>query len=294
MGDQSKKLKLIEGSVRDSQVEIDELIVVVEKSNKRVDEMVEKSDRRFEAIEHQLELQSKHMELIGRILAQIKEGMHVPKPYGKDTANSSEIPNQVPLSDSISDRRDSQLGYQGLSGILATRESMLRNVNFPVFNGRLPYAWISRVERFFRLGQYTEDDKLGLVSLNLEGPVLNWYNWEIADNEFSDWMDFKEKLLDRFDEALEDEPGKHLCGIKQLGSIAEYVQEFEELSSQVRGVDEKNLINISYNRLKPEMKEVIRMKEPKGLRNHKTAVLKMESSAFCKVLSEVYQPGDKP
>lgn len=40
-----------------------------------------------------------------------------------------------------------------------------------------------------------------------------------------------------------------------------------------------------FNGLKPEMKEVIRMKEPVSLTNHKLAVLKMQSATFCKVIS---------
>lgn len=46
-------------------------------------------------------------------------------------------------------------------------------------------------------------------------------------------------------------------------------------------VDEKSLIDVLYNGLKPAMQEVVKMKEPRGLRQHKEAVLKMESSAFC-------------
>ena len=64
----------------------------------------------------------------------------------------------------------------------------------------------------------------------------------------------------------------------------EYVNEFEALRNQVTGIDEKNLIKVFFNGLKPEMKEVIRMKEPVSLTDHKLAVLKMQSTTFCKVI----------
>lgn len=38
------------------------------------------------------------------------------------------------------------------------------------------------------------------------------------------------------------------------------------------------------------MKEVIKMKEPKGLRNHISAVVKMESNMFCQMLAGQSQP----
>ncbi|CAA7019725.1 unnamed protein product [Microthlaspi erraticum] len=74
--------------------------------------------------------------------------------------------------------------------------------------------------------------------------------------------------------------GKRLLCIQQTGEIAEYINEFEELSTQVTGISEATLTNAFYNDLKPTMKEVIEMKDPQGLTNHKAAVMKMQSSGF--------------
>jgi len=64
------------------------------------------------------------------------------------------------------------------------------------------------------------------------------------------------------------------------------VTEFEDLSTQVVGLDVSHLEKIFYNGLKPEMKEVIKMKESRGLPNQKVAVLRMESSAYYQMVSE--------
>lgn len=109
----------------------------------------------------------------------------------------------------------------------------------------------------------------------------------MAEQRFTDWTDFKTRMLARFAVSIEDEPGKRLCNITQTGTIQDYISEFEELRAQVTGIDEKNLVNIFYKGLKKEMKEIIRLKEPKGLTAHKAAVVQMEDSLLCQALSAV-------
>ena len=77
-----------------------------------------------------------------------------------------------------------------------------------------------------------------------------------------------------------------MFSIQQTGSIADYAQEFEELCSIVTGVDERNLEHVFFNGLKPEMKELIKMKEPVGITQHIAAVIGIEGSAFCKSVGE--------
>lgn len=55
----------------------------------------------------------------------------------------------------------------------------------------------------------------------------------------------------------------------------------------VSGISEKNLVDVFFNGLKPEMKEVVKMKEPQGLRQHMAAVITMEDNAFCKSVAAV-------
>ncbi|XP_033137014.1 uncharacterized protein LOC117128518 [Brassica rapa] len=99
-------------------------------------------------------------------------------------------------------------------------------------------------------------------------------------------MDFKKRLLARFAESFEKTPGKRLFCLQQTGSIAEYVREFQELVSQIK-LAEAHKIDIFFNGLKREMKEVIKMKEPQTLSDYIETVLKMEDSEFCKLFASV-------
>lgn len=123
-----------------------------------------------------------------------------------------------------------------------------------------------------------------MVALSLKEDALSWYNYECEHKPFEDWLEFKRRLLARFAESYEKNPGKKLFGIQQMGTIAEYVKEIQELASQVK-IAEEHLVDVFFNELKKEMMEVIKLKEPVGLPNHIAAVVAMEDSEFCRMLA---------
>uniref|UniRef100_A0A1J3FXM1 Sucrose nonfermenting 4-like protein n=1 Tax=Noccaea caerulescens TaxID=107243 RepID=A0A1J3FXM1_NOCCA len=148
---------------------------------------------------------------------------------GKGTTSSSFESPQVTLPHMES------LGSRGISGALENRDSLLRKIDMPVFDGCLPYCWILRGERFFRLGQYAEEEKLGLVSLCLDEAVLNWFNGEAVKAPFSDWSQFKNRFLARFAPVRSCSPREVLM-TKEL--IPEIGQE-EESSTETKLLQKK-------------------------------------------------------
>lgn len=86
--------------------------------------------------------------------------------------------------------------------------------------------------------------------------------------------------------------GRGCLVYKQSGSASEYVREFQELAHQVK-LAEENLIDIFFNGLKHELKEVIKMKEPKKLPDHIEAVMKMEDNEFCKMFALLKEQKNK-
>ena len=177
---------------------------------------------------------------------------------------------------------------------LDNHESMLKKVEMPFCDGSKVLDWIVDIEYFYNLGRYGDEAKLDLVPLCLRGALKKWYASVMRRGGFQSWRDFKQKLLVRFSESIEEEPETRLFAIKQTGTVSEYVSEFEELSAQVPGLADHHLERIFYNGLNVEMKEVIRIKDPQGLQNFIAAVLRMETSTFCRVLSEAPKLEVKP
>lgn len=227
------------------------------------------------------------MESIAQTLERIESFHRADKAFGKSIAGPSNPEVQVHSSFPPLVSEDPQLGYRRIADSLETRNNLLKKVELPNFVGVNPNVWINRAERYFRLGRFSDLDKFDLLAVSFEGAVLNWFNIEMEEDPFTDWQNFKERLLLRFKQRIEDEPGKRLFAITQKGSVGDYINEFEELRSMVTGIAEKNLVDVFFNGLKQEMKEVVKMKEPRGLRQHMAAVMTMEDSAFCKSIAAV-------
>lgn len=74
-------------------------------------------------------------------------------------------------------REDNPLGYRHEDLHLANRDSMVRRVEMPSFDGSRSYEWIVDVEYFFNLGRYSEEAKMDMVPLCLQWPVKKWFAW---------------------------------------------------------------------------------------------------------------------
>ena len=171
----------------------------------------------------------------------------------------------------------------------ASRESLLKNAEIPVFDGEHIYGWLSLVERYFRIGGFSDLEKLDLVSVHIAGDVLGWFNWEVNRLPFANWFDFKDRLLLRFGNLRIKGPSQSLFCIKQLGTVQEYVRLFEDLSTQVSGLDDHKLEGIFLNGLRPEMQELVYMMKPQSLPEMVAVALSMESSALRRIMQKTPQ-----
>ncbi|KAL0877946.1 hypothetical protein Bca101_027652 [Brassica carinata] len=99
---------------------------------------------------------------------------------------------KVPYLNLEKNENDWQLGYRDRS------TGVDHHVELPMFDGVNPKSWIVDVEYFYTMGRYSDEAKLDLVSLCLQGAARQWFYWVRRRTKFKDWSDFKCKLLAQF------------------------------------------------------------------------------------------------
>lgn len=131
-------------------------------------------------------------------LNRIESNAIAPQSNGKEIGEPLISQPQVTNLPRIDDLEIESLGYRGNLQESDNQESLLKKTELPAFDGFMPYGWICRVERFFRVVKYSEEDKLYLVHLSLVGDARDWYSEEVINGEFITWFSFKKRLLARF------------------------------------------------------------------------------------------------
>ncbi|MCH88831.1 pentatricopeptide repeat-containing protein, partial [Trifolium medium] len=101
-----------------------------------------------------------------------------------------------------------------------------KKVKLPVFEGDDPVAWITRAEIYFDVQNTPDEMRVKLARLSMEGATIHWFNL----------------LMETEDE---------LSTLRQTGTVEEFVEAFELLSSQVGRLPEEQYLGYFMSGLKP-------------------------------------------
>ncbi|XP_010493200.1 PREDICTED: uncharacterized protein LOC104770466 [Camelina sativa] len=155
-------------------------------------------------------------------------------------------------------------------------------VEMPVFEGGPNvYSWLTRAERYFEFGNFTDAEKIRLAYMSVEGQALCWFKLE-ERKPFLDWNDFKARVLQRFGDPRS--PMERLLSLEQDESVIRYLGEFEDLSVQCSGLPDSVLEAVFIKGLKKEIQDMLRMFQPKGLHDIIMMARRVENSPFCRVM----------
>lgn len=138
-------------------------------------------------------------------------------------------------------------------------------VDMSRFSGANPYAWVSRVQRYFDYYHTPNNQRLMVASFHLDGATLDWFDWTTKNELIHGWSDFLPALTKRFGPSeYEDHFGK-LSKLTQLGSLTEYQHQFEKLANNIVGVPEHVLISCFVSGLRHDIRKETQVYLPQSL-----------------------------
>ncbi|KAJ0561743.1 putative nucleotidyltransferase, Ribonuclease H [Helianthus annuus] len=150
-------------------------------------------------------------------------------------------------------------------------------IDFPTFSGGDPRGWVVKAEKYFRFYDTSDDDKVDVAAMHLEGDALDLYSWVSAEQEITYWEELVSTLQKHFGPPEFQNPDEYLCSIKQTGSVNEYRQEFARRSSRVSQWPDHCLLGVFLNELKDELKSDVRIHKPRSVYKAVSLALEYES-----------------
>ncbi|CAL1377178.1 unnamed protein product [Linum trigynum] len=143
----------------------------------------------------------------------------------------------------------------------------LARLEFPTFARGDPTVWFSRVEQFIEFQDVPEEQRVNLASYHLEGDANQWWQWlrrtYRTEGLRITWDTFSYELWSRFRDTAGTSFDEALWGIRQMGTLTEYLTEFESLGIRVHGWTQHALVGTFMGGLKPEIADWVRIFGPR-------------------------------
>lgn len=109
--------------------------------------------------------------------------------------------------------------------------------------------------------EVSEEEKMQATLVALEGRALSWFQWWERCNPSPSWESFKLAVVRRFQPSMIQNPFELLLSLKQVGTVDEYVEEFDRYARALKEIDHDSVRGIFLNGLKDEIKAEVRLFE---------------------------------
>lgn len=146
------------------------------------------------------------------------------------------------------------------------QESQLsgKKVKLPVFEGDDPVGWITRAEIYFDVQKTSEEMRVKLARLSMEGTTIHWFNLLMETEDELSWEKLKKALIARYGGRRLENPFEELSTLRQKRGVEEYVEAFELLSSQVGKLPEEQYLGYFMSGLQPQIRRRVRTLNPQS------------------------------
>ncbi|GAU36129.1 hypothetical protein TSUD_292890 [Trifolium subterraneum] len=139
-----------------------------------------------------------------------------------------------------------------------------KKVKLPLFEGDDLVAWITRAEIYFDVQQTPEELRVKLSRLSMDGPTIHWFNLLMETEDELSWEKLKKAMIARYGGRRLENPFEDLSTLHQTGSVEEYVEAFELLSSQVGRLPEEQYLGYFMSGLKASIRRRVRTLNPEN------------------------------
>ncbi|GKA42212.1 myosin heavy chain-related protein [Tanacetum coccineum] len=101
-----------------------------------------------------------------------------------------------------------------------------------------PERWIFSITEYFSLLNTPTDQRLRIMSFNLEGAATEWFQWMTRNGLITTWTRFEESVKNRFGPSKYEDQKGALSKLLQLETVKDYQREFEKLMNQAQHLEE--------------------------------------------------------
>ena len=107
-------------------------------------------------------------------------------------------------------------------------------LTFPEFAGEDTDGWIRKAEKYFELVGVPTEDRVKIAVLYITGKAEFWWRGTGCNANTLPWHHFCRMVTDRFNLVSEYEVIGQFHNLKQVGTVVDYVDRFEEMVTMVR------------------------------------------------------------
>jgi hypothetical protein len=146
------------------------------------------------------------------------------------------------------------------------RPPKFHKIDFPRYDGKTdPMLFINKRESYFQQQRTMVEERVWMVSYNLEDVAQLWYIQLQEDEGTPPWGRFREQLNLRFGPPLRAAPLFELTECRRTGTVEEYANRFQALLPRVGRLDEAQRVQLFTGGLLPPLSHAVRIHNPATL-----------------------------
>ncbi|RYQ82493.1 hypothetical protein Ahy_B10g101081 [Arachis hypogaea] len=138
-------------------------------------------------------------------------------------------------------------------------------VDFLSFVGDDVMQWIYEADYFFKIYDMPEHQNIDLVAVNLEGKTLAWFQLLEKTGQMTYWFSLSTAIQLQFGPSQFDNPWEDLLKLKQVNSVSNYFDAFNNLAARTYGMVDALLLDCFVGGLHPELRQDVKSRSAPSL-----------------------------